>query len=499
MSESKQKSTHQAAYLGLVFSTSECGAAVVSATGKESYASTPMEGRVTWRGWPAHYLQHVPEMLSIVLGRLQKEGWTFDRPGYLSQAWRQHDLAVLGQDGQPLIPAPSWECNGAVDETEILNHKVPEFAATVGRIEERFVAAKLPWALRQVPGLRPKVKHVMLSGDWSAGMLTGRWRLGASDGVCNGLLNQTTKRFARPQIRAANSRLDGCLDPRWFPDVIGSGDVVGRVCQSQNASWSDITRLLNDWRVVTFLGDNQATAAGCGVADRNTLVISLGTSGTINRVCSRESQLRGKAAQFEYWNQRLLLMMLGRCASWYKIFRKGYAEGRDLDALNQMALKAEIARLRQVSPPPAKVTDDASFSWPELKSLTLNEQIGSVQFSIAVELLKLTKAMLREVRSDDSMDRFVLTGGLAQAQLVRDVLYVGLRTMAPDAAIQLSSRRGPLAFKTDALGALFNAQIGAGMKLPEIVAKAVQRKDCDEPKPKTRAALQARLAAAGIS
>lgn len=498
MSKRKSKTTHQAAYLGFVFSTSECGVAALSTAGKEAYASTPMEGRVTWRGWPAHYLQQVPEMLLSVLSQLQRQGWTFDKPGHLSQSWRQHDLAVLGKDHQPLIPAPSWECHAAVEETRILNQRVPGFAESVGRVEERFVAPKLPWVLNQLPGLQREVRRVMLSGDWCAGMLTGKWRLGASDAVCNGLLDQTTKKLARAALQAANSQFEGRLDPRWFPEVIGSREIVGLVRESESACWAGVTRLLAGWQVATFLGDNQATAAGCGVADPETLVISLGTSGTVNRVCSPALALRGKAARFEYWDQRLLLLMLARCASWYNMFRRSYAEGRELDALNEIALQADVGKLRLVSPPPAKIADDASYSWPELKGLASNEQVGSIQLSIAAELLKLTKTMLREVPGGEPITRFVLTGGLAQAPLVREVLYTGLRALVSDAAIQQSSRRGPLAFKTDALGALFNAQMAAGLDLPSIVGQSVQRRDCEAPRPRAQAALSQKLAALRI-
>ncbi len=55
-------------------------------------------------------LSELPDMLDECMRILQGGGWDFDRsgeetPGYVSVACRQHDMVVLDQDDNPLLPA----------------------------------------------------------------------------------------------------------------------------------------------------------------------------------------------------------------------------------------------------------------------------------------------------------------------------------------------------------------------------------------------------------
>lgn len=485
----------QAQYIGFVFSTTECGVAVRNEQGFGAYASVPMEARATWQGWPAHYLEHVPHMLMAVFAKLQKQGWSFSRPGYLSQSWRQHDLAILDADDNPLIPAPSWECNGAVEEIRILKLEVPSLIRSVGRVEPRFAVAKLPWVLRMEPALKPRIQRVMFSGDWVSGMLTGKWRLSTSDALCNGLLDQRSRTLATDELRKAKRVLGGRIDPGWFPDTIASSEVVGRVRLRRDRGWDALTRLLRGWNVVASLGDNQATAAGSGTADHNTIVISLGTSGTVNRACEVGATLRGKALNFEYWDDRLLLMMLPACGAWYDRFRKTYESGIAPRELNEVADRPDLTRLQRIHPPtPTGQLRDLQ----KLSAMPRAERIASIQCSIALELLDRCRTMLSEVRKPRTpVERFVLTGGLAQSPLIRHALCHGLGLLTPGAAVLLNSHRGALAYKTDALGAIYNATMAhSGMTLRDLIERESHPQRCHRARDSNRARLESFLAGA---
>ena len=100
---------------------------------------------------------------------------------------------------------------------------------------------------------------------------------------------------------------------------------------------------------------------------------------------------------------------------------------------------------------------------------------------------------------------FVLTGGLSRAPLIRDVLRTGLRLLADndrrvaaDARILLNDRSGPLAYKTDALGALVNARIAATGRSPrEVIAADRSRRPCDAPAPERERRLRRLVREAG--
>lgn len=485
----------RARYLGLVCSTTECGLAAAAEDGSEGYASVPMAGAVRWCGCPAFDLRALPDMALALLERLAGDGWDFSEPGYLGQSWRQHDLALIDGRGEPLIPALSWQCNQAGAQAAALN-AVPAYRAAVGAVEARFIAAKLPWALSQEPGLLPRLRAVMTSGDWFTGRLTGgAYRLGSSDALSNGLLDQRSKRLAAAPLRAAGRRLGGNLRPEWFPPVIASDGVAGAVepgaagsCAAP--SWRELTRRLRGWRVAAPLGDNHASAAGCGAAEYDTVVLSLGTSGTVNLPAPHAREPAGEALGFEYWDDRLFLVMLAQCGAWYERFRAEAAPGVGHDELNRMAMSCPPDRIVRV-PEPA----GAGAALTGQTGANLPAQTASTQCSIALEMLDRVRAMLPSAAVP--IRSFVLTGGLSRSPLINGVLYAGLRMLAErdgrvaaGARILVNDRPGPLAYKTDALGALVNARIAAGRhnaaggrNARDVIAADRRRRPCTAPRP----------------
>ncbi|MFO7907418.1 MAG: FGGY family carbohydrate kinase, partial [Pirellulaceae bacterium] len=301
------KKSRVVAWGGFDLSTTGLGLGVRSGGGDEAYVHTKMRGATKWKGEPAFDVQQTPKMMNVLLDQLEAEGWSFDRASW-SFAVRQHDMVVLDGEGQLLIPALSWQCNAATSQVQQLRRQGAE--EVVGRVEERFILPKLMWALSTQRSLRESVAQVMTTGDWVAAMLTGKARLSTSDALSNGLLVQDSKHLATEVIEEAK------LEPDWFPPVIQSGKVVGTVnarpVDGGNKAWMDVKQRLAGSKIVSSLGDNHATGVGCGLeeGDFETIVISAGTSGTINRVCRATVPLAGNAACFEYYKDRMLLMML---------------------------------------------------------------------------------------------------------------------------------------------------------------------------------------------
>ncbi len=316
VAQSKKKS-RVVAWGGFDLSTTGLGLGVRSAGGDEAYVHTKMRGATTWSGQPAFALEETPRMILTLLDDLEQEGWVFAKAAF-SFAVRQHDMVLLDGDGQLLIPALSWQCNAASSEVQQLRKQHAE--ETVGRVEERFILPKLMWALRTQPSLRKSISEVMTTGDWIAALLTGKPRLSMSDALSNGLLVQKTKRLSADVMRKAK------LSPEWFPRVVPSGKVVGTVSvrpvAGADQQWMLLKQRLAGSQVISGLGDNHATGVGCGLeeGDFETIVVSAGTSGTVNRVCRANVRLAGNAACFEYYNDRLLLMMLADCCKWYDRF-----------------------------------------------------------------------------------------------------------------------------------------------------------------------------------
>ena len=443
-----------ARFIGLDISTTAVTAGVRDTHGEEDLVAVPIRGSVTWKGQPAIEADTLAPMLAEALEQLQQKGWRFSQPGDLCASVRQHDMVLLGADGEVLIPFITWQCHAATQEVEELRKLGAE--DTVGRIEPRFILPKLRWALNQEPALAGKVQRVMTTGDYMARQLTGVESLSCSDAISNGLLNQKTKELATTAIELAG------LSPAWFPAPIPTGEPVGTVAAAKaDGPWRAVAETLQGWTIKAGLGDNHAGGVGSGLADRETVVISLGSSGTVIRRCRPDAKLKGNAARFEYFDDSLLLEMLADCSVWYDRFVRTYnTGGLTYNQLNELAL--------QTQPAPQFVGQThTDQGWKEVypanwESLPLGVKVQSTQASIAVHMLRLVKDLLGEVCDTGipPIQRFVITGGLSRSEFIQSVLETGLRGLVPNCRVQVSSRQGPLANKAAVLGALFTAMVG---------------------------------------
>jgi sugar (pentulose or hexulose) kinase len=240
-------------------------------------------------------------------------------------------------------------------------------------------------------------------------------------------------------------------------------DVVDfRLAAAKPKDWRAVARILDGWQVISGLGDNHAGAVGCGLADYETIVISAGTSGTVVRKCRLNQRLAGKASCFEYYNDRLLLMMLADCADWYVKFARWYCGcteevSPDLALLDSLAMSVPAQKLKFWTAKKRK-----RILAGKIPANARPELVANAQFSITVELLMRARMMLDEVSGKSAKpNRFVLTGGLCRSSFFREVLVAGIGTLA-GAKVFVSDHQGPLAFQAATWGALINAMVGAG-------------------------------------
>lgn len=458
--------------LGFDVSTTAVACGVRSTAGEENFVSVSMEGKTEWNGQPAHDLCELPVMILACLHQLKEKGWTFGKNGALSFSVRQHDMVLLDSDNHLLASALSWQC--VVAEKEVHELRATGVEDAVGRIEARFILPKLIWALRRQSSLLRHLDKVMTTGDYIALMLTGNNRLSTSDGLSNGLLLQANKALASDVFTQISGQLSPSgitILPRWFPEPIQSGEVVGEVVckriphQPENV-WEQIAGMLQGWTLVSSLGDNHASGVGCGLADDETIVISGGTSGTVFRSCLSRSLVRGNAACFEYYAKRLLLMMLADCASWYERFvLQTYGSPDAFAQLDEIIGEVEPSMIRYI---PKKLRNECGALSASLVD------VASVQFSLAVDILALVRKMREEVADAPSIKKFVFTGGLFRSPLMREIMLAGIRMQEPKARVFVSTKQGPLANKSAALGAMVNAMVGKLSITGERQSKVVQ-------------------------
>ena len=474
-----------AASIGADLSTTALSMGVRGEGGDEDFIALPMAGATRWHGQPGFHLQQLARLLDAALEELKDRGWCFDRPGNLSFSVRQHDMVLMDQRLDPLMPSLSWECH--VAEQEVRELEAIGVDQVVGPIAPRFILPKLMWALRQEPTLGDRVFRVATTGDYIAAKLTGTLRLSASDALSNAVLDQSTKQIASRAMHQTT------VSPDWFPEVIPSGRLVGKVdpMVDGDQDWNVVREMLAGWSVAAGLGDNHASAIGCGLADAKSIVISGGSSGTVVRACPPTAALIGKANCFEYFDDRLLLMMLADCAIWYNRFLQVHADRAiDHETFNNAALTVDTSRIQRVK---QKCVEAQWFEvYPErFGNLSWSEQVASTQYSIALELLLLVQKMLVEVDNDDQyIEQFVLTGGLCQSSFLRCTLYVGLKKLVPNASVRISDRTDRLAFQSATYGALINAKLlGDYANLARTIEQLCPQRDCECPTDEQSASL----------
>jgi len=408
----------------------------------------PKEAKVIFHGGKGYDHQYLPGLLLKVVIALEARGWLFGKIKRFSFSIRQHDMVVLDWDGNPLIPALSWQCNAATAEVKyLINLGIDKI---VGPIEPRFVFPKLLWALSQDPELHHKVASVTTTDAYIASKLGIRLHICGSEAISNSLLNQKTKK------KAVEAFAQACLNPDWFPGIIDSGKLVGMVKGGGDGEWGKLRSKFAGAKYYSSLGDNHASGVGCGLNDFTTMIVSMGSSGTVIRMAEFFWKLLGKVACFGFYKKRLLLDMMASCATYYKAFVEEYGEGRSYKELDDFLANADISTLR------LEITREGEGHSEKWDDYSLVEKIASCQISIALFMLRLVKKMLVEVDEPGvaKILRIILTGGLSRSIFMRNVFALGLKIIDPNLDFRVGVALGKASFQTAAWGALINAMSG---------------------------------------
>lgn len=436
-------------WIGWDLSTTALTAVGRTEKGGEVFASVPTEGKTDLLGQPAHNLNLVPWMMDTVLEKIEAQGFTFTKKGATCFSVRQHDLVLLGCNNEPIVDALSWEfeLDPKAGVEELQSFRERGYEKIVGPTNKRFIAVKLKWLINSIPDIAPLIRQVMTTGDAIGYWLTGNARIGTSDGMSNAILDKN-KKLALKVLRGLG------FETSWFPAPIQSGMSVGIIQDpGKGDDWDPIKERLAGWDYRAGLGDNDAGARGAGLDDFVTIVMSFGSSGTVTRIARTLAALAGNALTFEYFHHRLLLNMLEHCANWYNKFIRDNSEASKLSyaELNNLAQNVSYVHIRVIKP--NEYPDD----WNDR---TLNEQIATIQKSIAFRMVEMVGGMLKEVNDPQApkIERVILTGGLKQSPLIQITIRHFLEFFG-SFKIFVSALEEPFASQSAARGALITAMM----------------------------------------
>lgn len=185
---------------------------------------------------------------------------------------QQHGCVALDSAWQPVWPAKLWCDTEAADEaselTRLLGRRVPS----------GFTAPKLLWLRRHHPEAYARIRHVLLPHDWLNWELTGDAFTDAGDASGTGYFNVERRRYDERALAEIGSGLAA-----WVPPVV-SPDAAAGALSNGAAEWLGLRPGI---AVAAGSGDNMMGAIGAGAVEPGTMVLSLGTSGTIAAVSAR--------------------------------------------------------------------------------------------------------------------------------------------------------------------------------------------------------------------
>jgi xylulokinase len=179
---------------------------------------------------------------------------------------QQHGCVALDAADRPVRPAKLWcdtECAG----------EAREFGARIGRpVPAGFTAPKLAWMKAREPANFARVRRVLLPHDWINLFLAGDAFTDCGDASGTGYFDTAARTYDRYAMDAIDPGLHAMVPRLVDADAVGG---------TLRAAAANALGLRTGIPVSAGSGDNMMSALGAGAVDHGTLVVSLGTSGTL--------------------------------------------------------------------------------------------------------------------------------------------------------------------------------------------------------------------------
>jgi xylulokinase len=179
---------------------------------------------------------------------------------------QQHGCVALDASDRPVRAAKLWcdtECADAAHE----------FSSRIGRpVPAGFTAPKLVWMRSHEPANFARVRRVLLPHDWVNLFLAGDAFTDAGDASGTGYFDATDRTYDRRAMDAIGPAFHEMV-PRLVPPDGAAGTLRPAAAQ--------VLGLRAGIPIAPGSGDNMMSALGAGAVDHGTLVVSLGTSGTL--------------------------------------------------------------------------------------------------------------------------------------------------------------------------------------------------------------------------
>ncbi len=187
---------------------------------------------------------------------------------------QMHSAVVLDDKDEVIRPAILWndvrttaQCRWIVDRVGLAGLR--RHAANPAL--EGFTATKVLWLRDNEPRSYKRLRTLLLAKDYVRLRMTGEKATEPSDAAATLLFDVRRSRWSEEMTSALE------IDPRILPHVIGSAEQAGRLTRQAAGELG----LKPGIPVAGGGGDNACAALGAGVVAEGSLLVSVGTSGTV--------------------------------------------------------------------------------------------------------------------------------------------------------------------------------------------------------------------------
>jgi xylulokinase len=307
----------QKAVIGIDVGTSAVKALVVGADGQvlaegdgPQEVSTPRPGWTEQHphDWWAGTIAAVRQAMSRVRG-VEVAG--------IGLSGQMHSAVFLDRRGEVIRPALLWNDVRTTAQCRLVMDRVgpAELRRRTGNPAlEGFTVTKALWLRDNEPRNFARLATLMLAKDYVRFRLTGELATEPSDAGGTLLFDVARGRWS------AEMAEDLDINPAVLPHVIGSAEVAGRLSQVAAAELG----LKAGIPVAAGAADNAAAAAGAGVTEPGSLLVSVGTSGTVVAPVARPRPDRGMRVHLMnhaapgVWYLMGVVLSAGGAFSWFR-------------------------------------------------------------------------------------------------------------------------------------------------------------------------------------
>jgi len=206
---------------------------------------------------------------------------------------QQHGFVALDENGKALTNVKLW-CDTSTEAqckelTKRLGGEQKVFSLIGNQIKSGYTVSKILYFKQNNPKAYSKLAHILLPHDYLNWYLTGEYTCEKGDASGTAMFDVRNKCWSKEVFKALDSEKDLM---KFVPRVISCKQEAGKLSPSSAKALGLKTGI----PVSCGGGDNMMGAIGCGCTNEGSLVMSMGTSGTLfgyseKPVCDKKDRL----------------------------------------------------------------------------------------------------------------------------------------------------------------------------------------------------------------